>query len=373
MKILMVSDARSIHTRRWASSLKDRGVEVVLYSINPIPEDDTFYEKAGVELFVYDLFRYKRGSSASLFSKFNAHKEALSYLKRLIKSQKPDILHAHYATSYGLISVMTGFHPFVISVWGSDVYEFPRISRLNELSLRFIFRKADLLLSTSRAMAEKGAEYTSKQFGITPFGVDTGLFSPSGEEEPAMKGKFTVGVVKTLSYKYGIDLTIKAFTLFKKNNPDIDSRLLIAGDGPDNEKLRLLVRDLSMERYISFLGYIPNDRLPELYRSFDTALFLSREESFGVSVVEAISCGVPVIVSATPGFREVVEDGVSGSIVPVEDIEAAATAIGRYAEDTALREKYSLQGRKRAVENYDWVLSLDTMIGFYKQLSAHGE
>ena len=124
MKVLMTADARSIHTRRWAVSLKERGVDIVLYSLYPSPDD--FFEEHGIRLYVFDLFTYKSDkglkAAAGMLLK---HWKAVEDLKTVIRIEAPDILHAHYATSFGLVAALTGFHPFIISVWGSDVYEFP--------------------------------------------------------------------------------------------------------------------------------------------------------------------------------------------------------------------------------------------------------
>ena len=115
MKVLMVADARSVHTRRWAVSLKAEGVDIVLYSIFPSP--DAFFDEHGIRLYVFDLFTYKQGRGPGrVVSMLGRHREAVGNLKSVILSERPDILHAHYATSFGLIAALTGFHPFVISV-----------------------------------------------------------------------------------------------------------------------------------------------------------------------------------------------------------------------------------------------------------------
>ena len=168
MKVLMTADARSVHTRRWAVSLKAEGVDIVLYSIFPSP--DAFFEEHGIRLYVFDLFTYKQLKGIrSVISMISRHREAVRYLRSVIDSESPDILHAHYATSFGLIAALSGFHPFIISVWGSDVYEFPEKSFLNRESVKFIMRRADRILSTSHVMARRTALYTSKPVSVYSF------------------------------------------------------------------------------------------------------------------------------------------------------------------------------------------------------------
>ena len=82
MKVLIVSDAGSIHTRRWTAALKDAGVDIVLFSITPVPDD--FYVQKSIKTHVCDLFRYKKNGNASGFARLSAHVEAVSLLKKVI-------------------------------------------------------------------------------------------------------------------------------------------------------------------------------------------------------------------------------------------------------------------------------------------------
>ena len=129
MKILIVADGGNIHTKRWAAALADAGVETVVFSLTPA--ETGFYSGKGVILHVFDLFSYKQGGKKPFLKAIARHSKAVRELKRLIKKEKPDIVHAHYATSYGLVAALAGFHPLIISVWGSDVYEFPKQSKIN--------------------------------------------------------------------------------------------------------------------------------------------------------------------------------------------------------------------------------------------------
>lgn len=366
MKVLIVSDARSIHTKRWASSLKDEGIEIVLYTINP-PSDD-FFEKKGIKLYCYDLFAYKekRGIISGIDGAI-AHFNALHYLKRAIRIEKPDILHAHYATSYGFLAALTGFRPFIISVWGSDVYEFPYKSALNRKVVELTLRRADRILSTSENMAEQTRKFCNRDIGITPFGVDTSVFKPQGERDYGKK-EIVFGTVKTLSKKYGIDILIKAFAIVVSKMEDLNCRLEIVGKGEDRNYLEQLCEDFELSDRITFRGEITHDKLPETYAGFDIALFLSREESFGVSAVEAMACGCPVITSDADGFREVVESGTTGIIVPKNNPEAAAEAMIRLAKDPALRKRYGISARERVERMYEWKENVKRMVEEYRNI-----
>jgi glycosyltransferase involved in cell wall biosynthesis len=179
---------------------------------------------------------------------------------------------------------------------------------------------------------------------------------------------FVVGNVKTLKYCYGIDTLIRAFALVHQHHPQTDMRLLIAGTGPDRDQLINLCEELGIRQLVDFLGYIPNQELPKLYAKFDVSVSLSREESFGVVAVEAMSCGCPVVTSDAEGFCEVVENKVTGFVVPKDNLEAAAEAIERFIDNPQLRAQMGAAARQRVADLYDWERNVDTMMDIYKRV-----
>lgn len=364
MRVLMVADARSVHTRRWAVSLSKSGVEIIVFSIYPSPDD--FFESNGIRLVFFDLFTYKElGAVRSVVGMIRSHSEAVFRLKALINEVRPDILHAHYATSFGLIAALTGFHPFILSVWGSDVYEFPELSAINRESVKFTMRRCDRVLSTSHIMARRTALFTTRQIDVTPFGVDTGQFRKIPVKQD---NTFVIGNVKTLSPKYGIDVLIRAFKIVRDRNADLDTVLVIVGDGPCRTEYVKLTEELGIGDYVKFMGNVPNSRLFWYYNTFSVSVSLSDSESFGVVAVEAMACCCPVVVSDADGFTEVVEDGVTGFIVPKRNPEAAAAAIQRFIDDPGLRERMGEAGRARVKKMYDWNANVAGMINIYKEV-----
>ena len=372
MKILIVADGGNIHTKRWAAALADAGVETVVFSLTPA--ETGFYSGKGVILHVFDLFSYKQGGKKPFLKAIARHSKAVRELKRLIKKEKPDIVHAHYATSYGLVAALAGFHPLIISVWGSDVYEFPKQSKINGLAVKFTLGRADRVLSTSMAMAEETKKYYCGDIGITPFGVDTALFSPAGTSSGGQNGCFTFGTVKTLSRRYGIDILLRAFAEAKRRIQDtaggsrIKLKLIIAGRGKDESELKSLASELGIAEDTVFTGAVPHEKVPEIYSHINAAVFLSREESFGVAAVEAMACGCPVIASDAEGFKEILEGG-AGIIVRKENWQEAAEAMVSIASDEGMRKRLASAGRKRVEERYDWHSNVATMLGEYRKLA----
>lgn len=361
MKVFILSDPNSIHTKRWISSLSVRGIEIFLFGISNY-QDDYYSQYKNVAVYSAD---YTTASEGTSFKKLR-YLGVLNILRKKINSFRPDILHAHYASSYGLLGALTRFTPYIISIWGSDIYEFPKISFLHKSLLRYSLSKADFILSTSRIMVAETKKYTKKSIEVTPFGVDLNLFRKI--DLPKQDNEFIVGSVKTLSANYGMDILIKSFKQVINKNPDLNLKLQIIGSGPDRQKLHLLAKSLGIETRVMFLGKLENTTLPVYYNSFSVFVSISNLESFGVVAVEAMACECPVIVSDADGYTEVVQNEETGLIVPKGDIDATAHAIQRFINDRSLRDTMGIRGRKRVEKYYNWNENVEKMINIYNSM-----
>lgn len=367
MKIFMLADASSVHTRRWVVSLSQRGCEILLFNLLRC-DISPYRDLPHVEVYSCDFVLNDNKAISQRIADKLVYIKAIGLIRSQIRKFRPDLIHAHYACSYGLLGALAHRHPYILSVWGSDVYSYPRMGRLYETLLRFTLKRADFVLSTSHCMARETNRYTDKTIRITPFGVDMNRFAPArADGKPA---SFVVGNVKTLKFCYGIDTLIQAFACVCRNNPHLDTRLLIAGTGPDREALESLCEELSVRNKVDFLGYIPNEQLPALYARFDVAVSLSREESFGVVAVEAMSCQCPVVTSDAEGFQEVVADGETGFVVPKDNPQAAAEAIQRLIDNPELGRTMGEAGRRRVADLYDWERNVDMMMDIYRDILA---
>lgn len=358
MRIFILSDINSIHTKRWVKALAEQGIDIFLFGFyKDLSREYALYENVQV----YGCFeRYKD----SLFNKMR-YLFVLRRLKQKIKEFEPDIVHAHYASSYGLLGALSGSHPYIVSVWGSDVYDFPNSNWLSGKILKYALKKADYILSTSHVMAKETKKYTDKPIFVTPFGVDTGLFKPM---DVPRSEEFIIGNVKTLRPKYGIDVLIRAVDMVIKNNPEKKIHLEIYGEGPQKEELIQLARSLGIIDKVQFKGFIQNEKLPEIYNSVSVSVSVSNSESFGVVAVEAMACECPVITSDADGFTEVVKDGETGFIVPKSDVEATANAIQQFIDRPELREQMGKKGRERVLELYDWEKNVNIMVEIYNHV-----
>lgn len=360
MKILLLSDLNSIHTKKWVEAISLEGFELFVFGLTPAK--DEFYENfSNVQI---GSAHQENLRSRSLFSKLS-YLNQVKKIKEFYRSFKPDLVHAHYASSYGLLGSYLKHKPYLISMWGSDIFEFPKQSILNRMLLRRNLKKADFLFSTSHSMAKEAKFYTNKDINIVPFGVDVSLFSPHASQ---LKNEFVIGIVKTLELNYGIQFLIEAFSLLHKEFPDRNIKLVIAGSGSQEKALKNQVRSLKLSDKVEFRGYIPNAEVPACFNEMDVAVISSLEESFGVAAVEAGSCGIPVVATAVGGLPEVVIDGHTGLICEPANPKDLSMKLTTLLLDDEFRQTLGKNARTHVLENYDWNQNSSLMISYYNAI-----
>lgn len=365
MRILILGPADNPHIIKWVRALSEKNIEIALFSLNGSVKN---YYKDYTRVKVYSLnLLGNKIKTTSLINKLQ-YLRTVNLIKKIIKEFKPNIVHAHYASSYGLLGVLSGFHPLIISVWGSDIYKFPNRNFMTKLVLKYNLKKADCILSTSYAMKEETQKYTSKNILITPFGVDLNIFKPVNLTLDDDKKDIVIGIIKSLEAIYGIEFLIKAFAILKNKYKNLPLKLLIVGDGSLRRELEELVENLDIKNLVYFTGRISYDKISKYHNMVDIAVYPSESESFGVAVIEAGACEKPVIVSNVGGLPEVVENGKTGFVVKYGDINAIVNALERLILDKQLRKNMGKNARKRIMKLYDWKNSVKLMLKIYENL-----
>lgn len=352
-RILFLADINSVHTERWVKNICAKGHRIFLFSLSQKTTD----WQDGLEGFEYRCFGVDSTTikSNKRFGKsryFKARKAAKHYFKEV----EPEIVHAHYASSYGTLAKYIGFKNTIVSLWGSDVYEFPNRSFIHKFIFQRAVRSAKMVCSTSEDMAREAGKWVKREYEITPFGVDLSRF----KENKSTKDTLVLGTVKSLEEVYGIDRLIELYADFRKvySKP---SKLAIFGKGSQLESLKKLTTELAIEEHVSFEGYVSGKQLVEAFQSLDAALFLSRRESFGVAVLEAQACNVPCMVTNVGGLPEVTSptDGKVMSRHPGDWVIELEEFIER------LKNK---SPRKFVEEHYSEEVCVDKLLNCYQKL-----
>ena len=355
-RICYLGDARSIHVKRWIDWFSKRH-ETYLITYHE-PEILRGYE---------NLYYMPIGKGALRYLRFL---NFVRWSKSVISKIKPDIIHAHYVVNYGLCGAYSGFHPFVLFPWGDDISVFPEVSPLHRFYVVEIMKRADAIIGYEDEVERINALLGEEKGRVVRDGIDVDLFKPADAKRKG--GKIRILNLRKSEGDYHTEVLVKAIPLVTKVYDDVEFVMLRAGK--EFSKLYELAKELGVLKYIKFVEPMPNERVPELMRSCDIYVdtFFRRVPGSGLGKtgLEAMSCGMAVVVSNTSGIGTYVKDGENGLIYRGLDPSSLAEALIRLIEDEKLREALGRRARKHVVENYNIEDCMRTAESLYEELLA---
>jgi glycosyltransferase involved in cell wall biosynthesis len=377
MRILYFTSLRATHSKKWLMYFAQRAeVHVATF------RNDTQLAIPGVT--IHEILPAEKKTtmpaSKSEQSKINsASREAWLTFKigikfartfgELIDAVTPDLIHAHQSVPFGWYATRAraasaSKPPLLISTWGTDVMGYPENSWLFRYLNKITLKRAQYLSATGYALRRATQRWAPRRaIEIVPFGVDTSLFAP----KKTSSQKVTVfGMAKSLKPVYRIDVAIKALALARKSIPEL--RLEIAGDGPQKKELVDLAAQLGVSQAVRFLGAVDNQKMPDIVRSWDALVFISKQESFGVGALEAQAIGIPILAARTGGIEEVVRENVTARFVEPIDPEHLARAMAALHNDTAFIQKAFQSGPEFVQKKYSWRESGEQMEALYNKI-----
>ncbi len=354
MKICILGNNGSIHIQKWVQALSNReSLEVHVISF----DQGTKFENV-----IYHYLKpYFKNKADYLLN--------VPLLNKIIKIIKPDILHSHYATSYGFMGALINYHPLIITGWGADIFDSPKYFLMKSI-LRYSLKKADSITVLTKVTLKEISKCTEKKVELVPFGVDINKFTnQSGLEKSSID--FRIGTIRTLSPKYGIEYLIRAFAILYPKYSNI--KLEIVGDGEQRAFLENLSLELNISDRVTFHGFISQtiefEKYIRILNSFNVFAIPSvmESETFGVAAVEAAACGIPVIATNIGGLPEVVDDNITGLLVPIRDSKQTALAIEKIILDSKFGLTMGLNAQKKVKNYFSWDDNVSKMISIYKE------
>ncbi len=359
MRICFLAAADSIHSHKWIKFFAQRGHNVLWISFAP-PE---FGGIDGVQFHQLESSSIKPLSIPGYTLK----------VRKLIRDFAPDIVHAHYVGTYGLVGALSGFSPLVLTAWGSDIL-FAGKSFLKAPFVKYALGRSALVTCDAYHMVDAMKGYLGvpeQKIKIIYFGIDTGRFSP-GEKSAAIREELGVGdapmVISLRSFDpvYNIESLIKAVPLVLAKVPG--AKFVLAGTGPEEDMLKGLAERLGVSRSINFIGRYDNEVLPDYLRSADAYVSTSLSDAgIAASTAEAMACGLPVVITDSGENGKWVQDGVNGFLVPVKDPAALAEKTIVLLRDNELKKNFSVKGRQTIVERNDYHGEMYRMLDIYKE------
>lgn len=372
MKVLYFSKDYTPHDHRFLSSLADSGQETFFLRLGRGPrqtEDRPLPE--GVELLSWDgSQRPFRGRD--VFG-------AVLALRRLAREVEPDVIHAGPLHSAALVAALDNARPLVSMSWGSDLLVDARRSAWMKNLTRLVLRRSDALVGDCQAVKETAVEFGFPEERVTlfPWGLDLGRFQPADPADSELRARLgwqdCVVALSLRSWEpiYGVDCVVRGFARAAERDERL--RLILLGGGSLAGQIQGLLAKYGLHGRVHLGGTVSNSDLPRYYQAADLYLSASHSDGSSVSLMEALACGLPALVSDIPGNREWIEEGRQGWLFPDGDPEALAAKLARAADQAEALAPLSAAARCRAEERANWPENFKKLLAAYEMAAERAK
>lgn len=252
--------------------------------------------------------------------------------------------------------------PYLVWGHGSDVY-LPW--RFKWIISKIVIENAGIVVALSEDMRKRIKKKDDKNIIVLPNGIDIELFKKGAQNLNPSNDKKTILFVGTLHNVKGVIYLIDAIKIVSQTMSEVS--LLIVGDGKDREELKRIVDRLNLNRYIQFVGKVPNERIPEYMARSDIFVLPSLSEGLPVVVLEAMASGLPIIATNVGGLPDIIKNGENGFLVKPKNSKEIAEKILVVLKNDELKKKMSNNNKQKANE-YSWEKIVKKLEGIYQGL-----
>ena len=343
--LCLLGDANSPHTRRWALEMRARGWRVSLVTARPEPLD-------GVEQ--RTLLPVRRSTDWLLRA---------GATRRHVRDLAPDIVHAHYLTSYGYLAARCDRHPLVMTAWGSDLLVTPHTRPWMRWLTGWILRRADLLTGDSASLVEAARQYQPRApVHEIHWGVDRTRFTPTPWEH---KDGLHIVSLRAWEPNYQIATLIDAFALLHRQLPGAPLQLHLLGGGALEPALRAQVQELGLAPSVTFHGRLDDAGMAAVLARCKISVSAPASDATSVAMLESMACGLAVVASDLPANRQWITPEL---LVPAGDAPALARVLQRLASDDAQARQAGERNAERIALDGDRKAQMDRMDRLYREL-----
>jgi len=291
---------------------------------------------------------------------------------KLTRENSYDLVHCFFGLPTGIIALFlkkTKGISYVLSLRGSDVpgYDpYSKVKLLYPLTAplnRKIWKEAGVVVALSNGLKRTAKKFIKDiDYEVAYNGLDFKKFS--GVIAPKDKDSFQIICVCRLIKRKGVQYLLEAMSQLKGKQ----DRLTVVGKGDYENDLKELSKSLGIEDRVKFVGYVPNDELYKWYGKADIFVSPSLAESFGMTFLEAMASGLPIVGTKVGGIPEVVIDGENGFLVKPKNSYQLKLMIEKLMMDLKLRNKMGEKSRQRARKFFGWDKITKQYLNFYKRV-----
>ncbi len=346
------------HVHNLAMALRRLGHDVIIVTANM---GDTSHDDGNVHRIGRSRIIYSSGS----FARVTTGRGITARLTDLFRNERIDVVHTHgpLTPTLGLaapaaaqardLPVVGTFHSWFPSSALYRIFRAPLQRRLDRYAAA---------IAVSQPVIDAHARYFSTPWHIIPNGIDTDVFQPNGGPASDRGEAPRLLFLGRLDPRNGLDTVLRAMPRILERQPT--ARLIVAGDGPLRNVYTRLARPVAS--HVDFIGYVNGDR-PHHYGTADVYLCPTTKASFGITLLEAMACGTPMVVSNITGFRELVDGGAEALMVPKGDADAWADAALELLRDRGRRARMAAAGRTKALR-FAWPIVAERVLDVYRSV-----
>jgi L-malate glycosyltransferase len=302
-------------------------------------------------------------------------------LEVVIKQYQPDVIHAGPIQSCAFLAAQCGFEPLVTMSWGSDILVDADKDQQSLWITQYTLDRTQVLVGDCQAVADKAGSFgfPNERITLFPWGVDLMQFYPGQNnilrEKLGWQDKQVFLSLRSWEPIYGIDILVEGFAKAVKQNDNI--RLLLLGSGSLKNWIETLIIENDLEPYIHRVGHVQNNELLQYYQAADVYLSSSFSDGSSVSLMEALACGLPALVSDIPGNEEWITPDEQGWLFKTGMADSLSEGIMNALSQQERWQAMGMNARWLAEKRADWYLNFQKLLAAYTQAyeahsSKHG-
>lgn len=298
-------------------------------------------------------------------------------INRIIEQIQPDVIHAGPIQQAAFYTSLLEFRPLVSMSWGSDIL-LDAQRGWGRFAARHVLKRSSVLLCDCLAVQEQAVELgmPGERIVVFPWGVDLEHFQPPTERVvPDIPGWADDSIIflstRTMEPLYGVDISVKAFLAAAAGDSRL--KLMLLGDGSMRRKIEKRVSAAGLQAQVSFQGQISFNELPGYYQRADVYISSSFSDGSSISLLEAMACGLPALVSDIPGNREWVSEEVNGWRFLTGDAGELTKCMQIAAQDLARCQEFGRQARLIAIARANWNQNIKLLFESYAMAVASEE
>jgi len=287
--------------------------------------------------------------------------------RRLTKKIKPDLIHAGPIQTCAFIAVLSGFRPILTMSWGFDLMKDVYRNKRWEWITRYVLRNTQYFTSDAQVTRNTAVSYgmNPEKTVVFPWGVDLEHFRPNTEYRITNNG-FTLFCNRSWEPNYGVDVVARAFVKVAQHRPEVS--LLLLGGGSQGQVLRQIFERGGVSDRVTYGGQVSNYDLLRFYQMADLYISASHVDGSSVSLMEAMACGLPCLVSDIPANKEWVFEGQNGWLFSDGNVDELAAKILQVIENRKILPQIGTKARMIAEERADWRKNFQKLLLAYQEV-----